>query len=669
MRHKNKVILTNKSIDSNIPNVSFIESLKQYIWNSFDAKASTIEIIFDRNGLNGFSSIKVLDNGEGIHFDTLQKSFTPFSDSPKSNKSSNSEVKGEKGKGRFYFRNFARNAEWITTYEKNHQYYTYNISISSIEKDSYENTEPELVKEKKITGTEVVFTNIDSISEYILTEHANIKDEIAKEFGWLLLLNKEKNFKIIFDSEIIQYENLIEEYTTELKELENEKFNVTYIQWKKKISEKSFSYFIGSDKKIKSKKLTKYNEKGTHFYHSLYIQSDFFDDFVFNEDKKFNKQLTLNLYEKNLIFTEITGILNEFLYIKHTKYLKENAVNTLIKEYRMKDILPKFKDNEYDKTREKDLVNVIKEIYIIQPSIFNKLNNSQAKTIVGLLNLLLDSDSREDILNLLSSYLTMSENDKDDLRNILKKTSFSKITQTIKMFYHRLDVIERLKILVFDLGKFTTEREHIQKIIEENYWLLGEEYNLITADENFDQALYKYLSFLDEKHLEKNVTKISQRRPDILMCSNYNTLGSNAVINEESIIIELKRPDVKIGATEYRQIEDYKDQILEEPKFNSSSRKWKFYIIGKEIESSVKKKYDSSKINIRCLTETDGKTYEIYAMTWDDIFTNFKIRYKHILNKIGLKDSDILGEIKIDESLTKKEQVKEISSKIINIKK
>lgn len=55
--------------------------------------------------------------------------------------------------------------------------------------------------------------------------------------------------------------------------------------------------------------------------------------------------------------------------------------------------------------------------------------------------------------------------------------------------YSKLDI---LKKIVFDLGKFANERDNIQKIVENNYWLFGEQYNLATADKTMATALKEY---------------------------------------------------------------------------------------------------------------------------------------------------------------------------------
>ena len=131
--------------------------------------------------------------------------------------------------------------------------------------------------------------------------------------------------------------------------------------------------------------------------------------------------------------------------------MKESAANKLIADYEKNGILPRFRDNKYDKERKQDLLNVIKEIYCIQPKIFKGLKKEQQQTCVGFLNLLLDTDERENILSILNGIVTLSEEERTQLAQTLRTTSLSRILRTIKMIKNRFEVVEQLKNLVFDL--------------------------------------------------------------------------------------------------------------------------------------------------------------------------------------------------------------------------
>lgn len=114
---------------------------------------------------------------------------------------------------------------------------------------------------------------------------------------------------------------------------------------------------------------------------------------------------------------------------------------------------------------------------------------------------------------------------------------------------------------------------------------------------------------------------------------------------EDNIIVELKRPSVEIGITQYRQIEDYFILIKKDATFNAQSRIWKFFVVGKTLSDEVTAKYESFKMyNKRYLVNIEGR-YEIYAMTWDDLFKEFDYRHHYVLEKLKFDNEAIQQEI------------------------
>lgn len=204
-----------------------------------------------------------------------------------------------------------------------------------------------------------------------------------------------------------------------------------------------------------------------------------------------------------------------------------------------------------------------------------------------------------------------------------------------------------MKTLIYDLEKFTNEREHIQKVIEDNYWLFGEQYHLVSADKNFEVLLNNYFSHLEIKNTtpEKIETKEKLKRPDIFICrkSDVPDPNSNDLTIEENIIVELKRPSVVIGNEQFQQVERYLRIIIEEERFNSSYRNWKFILVGKKVDSYITDLYENQKVKGKKFLVQSIRNYEIYAMTWDDLFKLFEIKHNHLINKLDFKEFVIDG--------------------------
>ena len=142
--------------------------------------------------------------------------------------------------------------------------------------------------------------------------------------------------------------------------------------------------------------------------------------------------------------------------------------------------------------------------------VFCKIQNLSVLT--SFLNLLLDTDERDRILEIIDGIVSLTEEERVQFAKTLRSTSMSNINRVVTMMRNRLEVIECLKTLVYDLEKFTNERDHIQKIIEQNYWIFGESYHIASADVTFERALSNYLYLLD-----------GQSQPDKTQIENQKT--------------------------------------------------------------------------------------------------------------------------------------------------
>lgn len=99
---RSKVTTSDKSIDNaGIPS-DYRLAIAEYIWNSFDAKASNVDIQFEANELGHISYFVISDNGEGINLSTIASTFGAFLDSQKQQSyQRTSDVRGKKEKDVF----------------------------------------------------------------------------------------------------------------------------------------------------------------------------------------------------------------------------------------------------------------------------------------------------------------------------------------------------------------------------------------------------------------------------------------------------------------------------------------------------------------------------------------------------------------------------------------
>ena len=625
------------------------KAIAEYIWNGFDAGATCVEIRYHANDLGGVDDLWILDNGSGIDYSTLSNTFGAFLDSNKKQSfQRSSDVRGRKGKGRFSYNVISGGASWSTKFKDGDgNLNQYEIKIYSSNRAEYDATEPIPVpdNESQITGTAVHFLDLRSnLVEDDLTRDS-FCDYLSSEFAWFLILNESKGYSIKIEGVELDFRKLIGD-TEELPiEIGEYKFKCNFIRWTRKIGDKYYYYLLNSNLREVCKVLTSFNNKSTTFHHSLYVTSSYFNKFTWA--KETGPRFDGLVDQSDETFRLLMKQLRSYLAKKEKEYIRAVGATELIAQYERDGVLPKFKDDKYGRERKKDLVEAIQGIYTVQPKIFLKLSTEQRKTMVGFLNLLLDSNERNNLITIIEGVVRLTPEEREELAATLRATSLSRINSAISLVKNRLLVIEGLKQLVYELESFTNERDHIQAIIEENYWLFGEQYNLVSADKPFTTSLLEYTYILDGQAEKGNFTaEDGRRRPDIFISRGQALQSySYSTFLEENIIVELKRPSVVIGKEQFRQIEDYRDIILKEPKFQSQRRKWTFIVVGKEVDGFIKGQYKSFEDKNRALLVQYQDNFEIYAMTWDDVFLTFEHRENFILDKLKFDKQVIHDEI------------------------
>lgn len=323
----------------------------------------------------------------------------------------------------------------------------------------------------------------------------------------------------------------------------------------------------------------------------------------------------------------------------------DDAVRQMIEE---RKTFPKFPDDPYGKMQKQDLEKVTKEIYKIEPKIFYKLKPVQEKSLLGFLTLLLNSRERENVLTIVEQIVELTPEQRQDFSDMLRKTKLENVIETIKFVQDRYKVIELLRTIVFDMTQYANERDHIQKIVQQHFWLFGEQFNLASADERMKNALEKYINILyGVKDIEATLDEDAEqeRRMDIFMCNVRDIEASFRTTMEENIIVELKAPKVILSKKVLRQIEDYMDFVRKQPNFNSEYRRWKFIAVCKEVDEDVKGRYktfeDKGKIGLVIQVEN----YEVYALTWDDVFKSFELRHAPLLKRLNYDREKLAKEL------------------------
>lgn len=618
--------------------------------NGFEANATTISITHTINVLGGIEEICISDNGSGICFETIRDTFGAFLASQKNALSLKIKSKVNQGKGRFAGFSFANRIKWDTVCAENGKNVQYSISVYSENKNEYEVTEKALTE--RSIGTTVIIGNVDQILPEQVTILA-LEDTLLKEFAWYLYLNKERNVEILVNGERVDYTKYIDTRFSAKKDLliDGIGLKIDVVVWKEKIREKFCIYFMNLEGVLKGRDTTSFNRNTVNFNHSVFVRSLCFDrdsDTSLTTDDSSNEQIAFDDQPSNRTFLrKVKKEIQEAIDDALTAFLSAQATKA-VQDMMDRESFPTFSDDIPGQLQKKDLMTVTQELYKLDARIFYKLKPIQEKSLLGFINLLLQSEERENMLDIIESIVSLTPEQRKGFSDILKRTQLGNIIDTIQFIEDRYKVVEALKQVVFDYTDYANERYHVQKIVEQHYWLFGEQYNLVTADQRMQKALANYLNILygsDAPDATLNHDQEEMRRMDIFLCGARKTEDSVGYEIQENLVIELKAPKVVLTKKVLRQIEDYMDFVRKQPQFNTQLCRWRFIAVCNNVDDDVRARYATNQTKGKKGLVFSVENYELYALTWADVFKSFELRHSFLLKKLKIDQEAIEKDI------------------------
>ena len=622
--------ITTKGIQKALNKYTPERAISEYVWNGFDADASIVEIHFHENSLNAIDTISIIDNGIGIDYTKLNEKFKRVFESSKGLKSSDGhKLKGKNGYGRFTFFKLATDAKWNTCFSVDSKQYEYSINIASESLRRYESSEP--VEVSKNTGTEVVLQNVN-----IKKESKNFINDVKKyliaDFSWFLALNPSKH--IFIDGDELSITGYIGEHEQWEIAINEKVFQADYFRWNGKLNEEySKFYYLSLSNNLVHEETTKLNKKGDNFWHTVIVKDSFYDDVIletFENGSLFKDEIKLKIHKK------LENELNNKLKEKRRPFLHAKAVQYIEKCQKDKTF-PEFGNNQWDNARKKSLEDLVTEFFEIEPQIFITLTKKQQKILLALLNLVMDKDAKDDLFKILDSIVELEDDDRKVFASILERTKLEHIINLTNLIKDRIDTLENLKQLVFNHELKATERLHLQKFIENHYWIFGEEYRLVCAEEvKFEEALrrYKYiLHGVDEKEFIEHPDKYKEMDLFITGTEFRNDYPQN-------IVIEIKNPTTikKLTDTELSQIKRYITVIRSVDEFNSLSAEWTFILVGQDYDDMVKMSIQNKRTGLA--VEQDN--FKFYVKKWSDIIHDVEARLHYLEEKLKLQKQNLL---------------------------
>jgi len=325
----------------------------------------------------------------------------------------------------------------------------------------------------------------------------------------------------------------------------------------------------------------------------------------------------------------------------HFRSREATRASDLVKQWQKEKVYP-YESSERDPLRqvEREVFDVCAvKVHEYLPN-FERTESKNKRLTFRLLREALESNP-DSLQTILRQVLDLPQEQQDDLAAILGRTHLAAIINAAKTVVDRLDFVVSLDSLLF--GEFKTtllERRQLHRILTEELWIFGEQYTLGVDDESLANVLRKHLRILERDNLvPAAATEVvdfdgKKRIIDLML---YRQIPQLQPDHFEHLVVELKRPDCKLGQKELGQIENYAFSVTDDERFDKGRTKWTFILVGNELAPFADRKCREHGRQYGHIHASDDGAVNIYVKKWSTIIAEAKWRYKFFKDKLELE--------------------------------
>lgn len=611
-----------------------ITAISELIWNALDADATEIKISYKKKPLGNYEYISISDNGHGLKYDKALQVFGSLGGSEKKIRTQSPNGRlyhGKEGKGRLKSLALGDYAKFTSNFYKNGKE---QLSEFNIELDRNRLSKAiisDLKSLPKNTGKRGVTVEILNVNKKQADEalHRKYRRELEHKFSSYFL--SYPDFIISFNGDELDFKSLIKNNHEKSFPIDidgtNHLFTVKILEWNFPI-EKKKTYLCNS---IGAPFLEINLGVRSPIPISIFIQSDYIE--LLHRDNK----LLLGEINPNIIHAH-----NEAKKIAK-EYIKKEAHRQsfeYIKQLK-KDGLYPFKDKPkslVEKSKQQVFDIVALQVHEYLPD-FDLQDIKSKKLTFSLIKESLEKDATA-LQRILSEVIGLPDDKREELVEILEETSLSSIIDSITEIKNRLNFINGLEQLIYhtEINQEVKERKHLHKIIVNETWIFGDNFTYGADDITLKNVLKNYLQTLGRKDFQEVVdgedNKDLMTIPDVCLWQQFS-MGS---AGKENLVIELKKPNLKVGFTEKSQIESYASKVVNDSRFPKDKTKWKFILLAKDFKDDIKPLLEQSGREYGHIIQNDN--FDVFILTWGRILNEAKIRLEFIKNKLNMNLKD-----------------------------
>jgi hypothetical protein len=557
-----------------------IAALAELIWNSLDGEASRVDVELERSDLaGGLSKIVVYDDGEGFPRSEAAKLFGNLGGSWKRQtrrtRTKSRMVHGQEGRGRYKAFALGRSIEWKVCYLDAGKPKAFEIKL--LESDL---KDVAITEEREAPGrTSGVIVEISDINrDFKIFSSDEGLQELAETFA-LYLINY-KGVSIHIGGQRVDPETAIANQEQlplpAVKDADGIEYAVELhlIEWR---GDTKRTLYLCSENGFPLDQVeTRFQVPGFSF--SAYLKSPYIA--ALHNDGR------LGIAEMVPELRETVDTAREAIK-EHFRERAAQRARNVVDEWKSADVYP-FKGEPVtpvEKAERQVFDIVAANVQEFTPELAAATPKARALHLRMLRHAI--ERGPDDLQMIFREVLDLPERKQKELAALLQETTLSAIITAAKTVADRLKFISALESIVFDpetKGRLK-ERSQLHKILAENTWVLGEEYNLWASDKDLRRVLGKHREILDPGIVIDEPVKVIGKKRGIVDLMLSRATRRHRADDIEHLVVELKAPKVKIGAEAITQATRYAIAVSKDERFHTvKGVRWHFWIISNSYD-------------------------------------------------------------------------------------
>lgn len=607
-----------------------ILAVAELIWNAVDADADRVDITLHEDAFGGLHSIDVMDNGHGIPYAEAETLFSRLGGSWKQGGHRSHEKRrilhGKEGRGRFRAFALGRVVDWDVCYNGASGLLSFRLTMV---KDHLKRVqvEDEATAQPGVTrGVRVTISELER--DFRSLREATAAEELSQIFA--LYLKQYPMVSIYYHNTLIDPSSVEEHAQSynlpDVVTSEGERFAATLdiVEWRMQAERRL--YFCNEEGFPLDDSQPGVQAPGFSF--TAYIRSGYF--------AKLLAENRLEIANLDVPTSRLLQAAKEVMREHFRRRASEKAAG-LVEEWQRAKIYPyQGEPTTAVEEAERQVFNVVAlNVNQYLPS----FSDADEQTKRFHLRLLRQSIERapSDLARILTDVLELPLERRQELAGLLDRTTLTQIISASKIISDRLEFLQGLEILVFDaeFKHAVRERTQLHRVVAENAWMFGEQYHLSVDDQSLTEVLRKHVSLKRrDVEIDEPVIRADGSRGivDLMFSRNIQLAGSE---DREHLIVELKRPDVKIDAEVAAQIESYAFAVADDERFRAVPAKWVFWAVSSDLDKVVTRKVSQKDRARGILFQDEEQRITIWVKTWSQVINECKARLRFFAEKLN----------------------------------